>query len=287
MKHRAGIISAALIVCMALTIPAISQEQSQEPFERTKLRYSVVYKALQLGIKPLPGSTSTVWKAYVTSSLPNVKPRDIDLYIDSMTGRISVTMNEDQSFNFPMNADLLKEDPMLVANQPKGTLKLGVASFVTVPTPIGKMEFSPGVSRVKYSLVFDRVRIFREMQKYYVDTLKTNDVERGKEPINFTNGMTKAMKMLLGRNAGGNQKVIIHSDSGNIVFRSDTDGVCVIPFEEALFQEDPWVSLPTNIAPDRMELQPEGELPSPPELNNLYDEWHRTNTAPAISKEQR
>ena len=54
----------------------------------------------------------------------NIATTNVILYIDAKAGKIPVKIESDGAFTVPMNNDLLAENPWLITNQPRGSMKL-------------------------------------------------------------------------------------------------------------------------------------------------------------------
>ena len=64
---------------------------------------------------------------------PGVEPRDVTLIIQAKKGSIKVELDPDGEIrSFPMNDELLKENPFILTNQPKGTSELNVSIGIVV-----------------------------------------------------------------------------------------------------------------------------------------------------------
>ena len=76
-------------------------------------------------------------------------PADITVTIQSHTGAINVPVSRDGAIqNFPISGDLLAENPLVVANQPKGSLELGLQIRIPVPNQ-KRFKYSDLVAGVK------------------------------------------------------------------------------------------------------------------------------------------
>ncbi len=74
--------------------------------------------------------------AFVSSTNKAVHPSDITLTIRSARGMIPVTVNTNgEILKFPLDQDLLRENPPVLANQPKGSIQMVVT--VQFPVPEG------------------------------------------------------------------------------------------------------------------------------------------------------
>ena len=63
-----------------------------------------------------------------------VKAGDVTFAIQNKSGPQKLPVDPDGEIrNFPMNAEMLKENPPVVTNQPKGTLNIGGGLAATLP----------------------------------------------------------------------------------------------------------------------------------------------------------
>jgi hypothetical protein len=208
--------------------------------ERAKLPYSALCNiaGVNLQLQGLGSVTNQERRMWVRSDLPGVKPGDIELYINSTNGRIPLNVAPDSTIKLPVRDDLLKEDPFVVANQPKGTLKLESTVSVTSVGSGGTDAF-PIVrdgDRVKarYSQFFKTLAAVPDSARLTVkgEPEALPDVPIGKEVRLSAKGCEPGASL------------IIHSKAGDRAIAADPQGAFVITWDPDLYREDPWVSFP-------------------------------------------
>jgi hypothetical protein len=70
----------------------------------------------------------------IESKLGTVAPDRVQIEIRSRRGTLHIRPTRDGSVQFPLTAELLAENPMVVTNQPKGSLTLSVTLGLKPPT---------------------------------------------------------------------------------------------------------------------------------------------------------
>ena len=106
---RGFILTAGLLMCQ--WVVAESQESATLP-------YTTLCRLAAMDLKGIAGLTNQEIRLTVKSKTPGVQPSDIRLHIESVTGQIPVPLNSDGTFSLPISQELLRENPMIVANQP-------------------------------------------------------------------------------------------------------------------------------------------------------------------------
>ncbi len=66
-------------------------------------------------------------------SKQGVAPDSIRIAIAASTGRIEIPIDRDGKLDFPLNAELLAENPAVITNQPKGSLTVTVTFEIRLP----------------------------------------------------------------------------------------------------------------------------------------------------------
>lgn len=103
---------------------------AQAPLEGT--RYAVLYQALETA-DAARRFDRLVAIQRVESKLDGVKPNQIKIVIRSSNGDMDVPVKGDGEIAFPVTADLLDENPVVVTNQPRGSLTLSVTLALRLP----------------------------------------------------------------------------------------------------------------------------------------------------------
>lgn len=175
------------------------------------------------------------YKLRIQSRNPNVTPKDIELYLDIKDAPLVLVVDNDGFVEVPHNEGLVKSNPDLVANQPKGSLNI----FVDLEVP----KVSPPLikeGKVKYQELFrPLVEIQTEMRK--VDpTFGLSgqqqfvlEIETGEEPIKITRAF------------------------GARTYRPNTRGKVYMIMESYLYEENPEVEIPDNAKMNVLPASPE------------------------------
>jgi hypothetical protein len=213
----------ASLLCALLFLPflAPAAEQARLPYE---MIYQIQQKAAALS------QTYTNLHIYirVNSTLPAVKNSDLSLYIDSKTGRIPVALDPDGRFAVPMLQTLLDEKASIVVNQPKGTMQFGWY--------VGLILESVPTNGIHYS---DMMRPLKNVEAIRAEMLP------GSTALSI-----RGMKFIYPKDKDAT--VTIRAKSGDRVFKTDPAHTLVIPWEPALQQENPQLSIP--IPPEKIDV---------------------------------
>ncbi len=140
--------------------------------------------------------------------------------IQAKGGAQKLTVDPDGEIHgFPMSAELLKENPSVVTNQPKGTLNLGggLAAVLSKGTTFSYQQlaalFDAGNAEIKEQA---------GMLSFVAPSIKSLTFEF------FT---------------GGSQTLTVASKTGPRTIKADTKGRLVFTLEKALVAENPVVTL--------------------------------------------
>lgn len=208
---------------LTLQVAVIAETASQT--EVATLPYAVAYKMAQVSE---PEGTSTNGKELTVkfkSSLPDVRPKDINLFIDSKTGRIPLSLGADGSFRLPISDSLIKENPPIISNQPKGSMSLG------------------GYVDRNLSVPENRILHYRELMQplRLAANVKATIV-------NETPSVETLEALVIRVQDHGRSNVFIQSKSGVIKITGGEYGIYQIPFHAELMKENPDVVLPGRVA---------------------------------------
>lgn len=94
--------------------------------------YAVLYQALAAA-REVEGEPLLRAVQRIESKLPGVEPGQIEVVIAARGGRIVVPIGADGSAAFPLRDDLLAENPVVLTNQPRGSLTLSVTLALATP----------------------------------------------------------------------------------------------------------------------------------------------------------
>ncbi len=157
------------------------------------------------------------------SSTQGVAVGEITLSIRRASGTVAIDISENGDFTVPWSQELYDENPMVVSNQPKGTMNL--AFTIAIP------EVRPKVidGKVKYQ------DLFRQL-------LEAQKAMRRTNPEFGTPGAeTFAIQVI-----GGGTDVAIVRKLGSRTIEPDADGAVWLVYDLLLYEENPEVTLPKN-----------------------------------------
>jgi hypothetical protein len=212
-----------LLISMLLTgLPLGTHAQDQ-----AKLPYAMVSSYLEL-FKSLEHLNLIVPSMMINSTIAEVSPQAIEFKISTSTGWQTFNPNENGVIEFPDQPEWA--DQTLLSNQPKGTLQL-LIGFSARPLTNTRMSYQELMGLVSQ---FD-------------EALAALAKLQGQQPSKVK-GLT--IQLLEGSGASVN----VFSQKGKQTIKSYSNGVVVIKYDEALWQENPPVEfdqLPIGILPLR------------------------------------
>ncbi len=208
---------------------AIAQQQ-----ENATLPYTVLCRLASVDLKGFAGLTNQEIRLTVKSKTPGVQPSDIRLHIESATSRIPIPVNSDGTFSLPISQELLRENPMIVANQPKGTMELKVSITLKGTCSDGLAELTD--NRQRYNSIF------------FLEDLRTRltKTDLGDVPMSNVVSRTVVAVRLIPQRDAGKATVVIESSSGRAVVPKQRDGAFFLMHDPSLAKENPWVLMATN-----------------------------------------
>jgi len=190
--------------------------------ENAKLPYAQLYQMQRVQAEMSGAYTNLVVVLCMESASTNVKPSELHVYIASKSGKVPVKIGPDGDFTVPMRDDWLTENPWIITNQPRGTMKLDWFVGLVVRSHLApSIRYKPLMQVVRdCSNVRERMRqVFPSVPTAVVAGLKLtfSPPERG--------------------------SVIIHSQRGDKKLEADSKGEVTILFDPDLFEENPLVTL--------------------------------------------
>jgi hypothetical protein len=188
--------------------------------ENAKLPYSKVYEMQHLQSKLSEQYTNLVVALRMESTATNVTERDLDVYIDSKSGKIPIKLGADGDFTVPMRGDLLAEDPWIITNQPRGTMKLDWFLGLVMRNL---------TKSIRYKSLMQVVRDSGEVRQRMRQVLPTAP----KAPIS-------GLRLMF--SSGANASLVIHSERGDKKMGTDARGGITMEIDPALLDEDPLVT---------------------------------------------
>lgn len=217
-----------LLLGLLMPLCVIAQTQ-----ETSRLPYASVCRVVATDWKSLPGLTNQEIRLTIKSKILEVKPSDVHLYIDSHPHRISIPVKPDGTFSLPISDDLLKENPDIVANQPRGTLELKADITLQgsgppqIPDVVG--------NRQRYESLFLLEDVKSQLAKALAGPTTLSVLSR-----------TVVVAYLMPKRDRGAAQVVIEAAKGAIRVPRDTNGTFRLARDPLLASENPWVLMPTN-----------------------------------------
>jgi hypothetical protein len=208
------------VAALAFAISAQAAEQARIPYslvcqiEKSQARVSQTYTNLHIVLRMRP-------------LLPEVKTEDLRVFIDARGGPIGVKVDADGNFNVPISDTLLAENPWIVVNQPKGTMKLEWNINVQGAKPANGMHYR------------DLMRPLQQVQEIQRDIAREG-----------SNLAIQGLKLVFSKDKAAN--VVVHLKQGDKVFKTDSDHALIIPLDSTWLDEDPIIGMSEE--PQRMEV---------------------------------
>lgn len=216
--------------------PAAPETLSGRPLaynDLARLPYQQLLRIAQSDARAKADAKS--YKLRIQSRNPQVKPGDIELFLDIKDKPLVLVVDNDGFLEVPNSPELIEANPDLVANQPRGSLNI----FVDLEVPrVSPPEIKDG--KVAYQELFrPLVEIQTEMRK--VDpTFGLSgqqqfvlEIETGKEPIKITR------------------------DFGARTWRPNPRGKIYMVLEPYLYEENPQVEVPDGAKMNVLPASPE------------------------------
>lgn len=193
-----------------------------------------------------------------------IRPENLRLIVQSTKKRISVPLNKDGKFEFPMDEMLLMENPKISFDPAcHGTVAVGfqyaeqdkgMGNDKTLPSSIRTLLASKGVEVDDRLFIADKSRHierYKDLIAYpwalcqafvitFSDALsnQSNFPKKVPAPIPFS-------FMVYTFKNPQTTSLIIHKASGDMVLPVHENGQCRVPFTELLFNENPKVDAPS------------------------------------------
>lgn len=212
-----------LLLALLLTGPPLASFAQ----DKAQLPYSMVGSYLEL-FKSLEHLEQIIPSMMITSTNSEVPPPAIEFRIKVSEGWQTFNPDENGVIEFPYQPDWV--DQIMLSNQPKGTLQL-VIGFSARPLNSTSMSYQDLMNLVPQ---FD-------------EALTALATLQGEPP-----SKVKGLTILLSEDSGA--AVHVHAQKGSQKMKSYSNGVVVIRYDEALWQENPPVEfdeLPIGIIPLR------------------------------------
>ena len=189
--------------------------------ENARLPYHQLYNVQKAQADLNHAHTNLVVVMIMQSTLPAVKTSDLAVYIETKAGKIPIEVGAAGDFAVPMRGDLLAEDPWIITNQPKGTMKLNWKLGV-IPGRITKSVHYARLMRP----VRDSEEVQEQMRRYFPGSPRLTMTGL---KLTFT-PVQKAV-------------AIIHARGGDRELQADEHGEIILPLVSDLLGEDPEITL--------------------------------------------
>jgi hypothetical protein len=190
--------------------------------ENARLPYHQLYSVQKAQAQWNLSHTNLVVVMTLQSTLPGVKSSDLAVFIESKAGRIPIEIRSTGDFILPLRDDLLAEDPWIITNQPKGTMKLNWQLGV-IPGLITKSVHYAHLMRA----VRDGQDIQEQMRRFFPASPK----------------LTLAGLRLTFAATQKKPVVVIHARDGDRKLEADGQGQVILPLVTEFLEEDPEITL--------------------------------------------
>ena len=163
--------------------------------------------------------------SFVLASNKGVPLDQIILTLQLKKGPLLLPIDSKGHFTLPFSDQLMDENPLMMSNQPRGSLKL---EFTLAVPEVGKIEPPQVVEgKVKYHALFQPLVEFKEAMK----KVDTRFGEKGSQQL--------AIQCVTGGKA-----ITIHQKFGSLTIKAGNDRAVWLLYDARLFQENPDISVP-------------------------------------------
>jgi hypothetical protein len=203
----------ALVLLFALPLRAENQN--------ARLLYAELYQMQRVQSELSDTYTNLVVVLRMEPAATNVAISNLVVYIDTKSGKLPVKIDSDGDFSVPMSNDLLAENPWIITNQPRGTMKLDWFVGLVVRRLGTVVSYRPLMQVVR-----DCADVRERMRQVFPGAPKAK---------------VSGLKLVFG--SGTNATVTIHSQRGDRKLDSDAKGEVLMPLDPDLFDENPLVMI--------------------------------------------
>ncbi len=175
---------------------------------------------------------------FVLASRKGVPLEQITLVLQLKKGGLPLPIDDQGHFSVPFSNELMDENPLMVSNQPRGSLSL---KFTLAVPEMGKIDPPKVVDgKVKYQAVFQSLVRFQE-------AMKKVDQRFGEE----------GAQRLAVQCVTGGAAITIHQKFGSRKLSAGDDGAVWLLYDARLFQENPDISVPEGAEFNLRPVDPE------------------------------
>lgn len=197
-------------LCLAGALSGVAQDKATMAYEKM---YGIFQKAAAVKNKDVRAMIGV---------LPRdaVKPGDVTLTIQAKAGPLPLTVDPDGELHgFPMNDRLLKENPTVVSNQPKGTLSITGELALNIPE-------GTTFSYRQLGALLDAANV---------------EIKKQAGMLSFVAPQAKTITFEFFEGRG--QSLTVGAKAGPKMIRADARGHLVLTVDPALCAENPTVTL--------------------------------------------
>jgi len=211
------------VIILAAGTATLFAQPDEKPVAKIPYKMLEDGRLFEQSINP----TNLVFHVLVGSSLKGVRPQDIHLSIQSTNkGNIPIQLGEKgKLLDFPCDDNLRRENPFVVSDQPKGTLKLGY--WVYVPRPEG-ISF-------RYAVLVNAVD---EANKAAVRANEMAEKDFGQSASMFP-GTVNAVALVFPKAGAGKANVTIATKEGAKNYVADSHGRITLKINPRFQAENP------------------------------------------------
>jgi hypothetical protein len=213
------------LIASALLMALLARAQN----DNARLLYAELYQMQRVQADLSATYTNLVVVLRMEAASTNVKNSDLVVYVDAKSGRIPVKVDGDGDFGVPMSSDLLAENPWIITNQPRGTMKLDWFMGLVVRR-------------------LGTVTTYRQLMQVVRDCGNVRERMRQVFP-GAPKGNVSGLKLVFPA-PGTSEAVIIRSQRGDKKLQADAKGEVEMFLDLDLFEENPIVMIskePTTV----------------------------------------
>lgn len=189
--------------------------------QNARLPYRLLYNAQKTEQNLNQSYTNLVIMLTMQSTLPGVKPTDVDAYIDAKSGKIPIPIGSEGDFSVPLRDDLLAEDPWLITNQPKGTMKINSKIGVILGHLPNTVHYSRLMGPVR-----DGENVQEQMRRFFPGSPK----------------LTMTGLKITFLTAKSPPVIVIHARGGDRKLVANQESEIILPLTPDLLDEDPEIT---------------------------------------------
>jgi hypothetical protein len=224
------IFHALLASILLMALPARAQN--------ARLPYAQLYQMQRVQNELSGAYTNLVVNLRMEPASTNTRTSGLDAYIDAKSGQIPVKIGEAGDFIVPMRDDLLAENPWIITNQPRGTMKLDWFVGLVV-RPLG--------ASIRYRSLMQVVRDCGDVRE------RMRQVFPG-----APNGTVSGLKLTFSP-PGRSAAVVIHTERADRKLEADAKSEVILALDPDLFEENPLVTLSKEPSGVELVSQNEGQ----------------------------